>query len=436
MAGLSTVLCIFSFWVPLLASFRASGDNNDLARQFLVTYWVFYAILTHVWYFVYDHLEGLKLGSFVAPLGALFNIWMFYHHGCLVIAQHYVPVLFGRTTGYLSVAEFDHRVLTPLMAPVANSVGLFSQMTGILHSGSKSRRSSDASRRSLNSSRRPSDQPRSAGRVSFLEAVLARWCYMDDPNDLRARYMRNQRLFWDISQAFSSPQRNLRVRDPSVLSPDGLRPQYVVPEAARLVQRQKATSPLPMPKQRDQRGMTAREMARDYSLPIPRNRSAQSLREVGLASGYTVVDSSGFSPVYMGYNGYSQSSGPRENLSTGQSGYNEESSPVQGFTYDGAPNVFTAVPNYGSSQTGRLSRESSVRRKDAGRTRDGSGSSVRHVSPKESRRNVSHDLDQLGSATPPDGFCYLNVGDRWVRTRSMSAGEADRPRFSTLSPRH
>lgn len=176
---LRALLNLFAFWVPLLLSCRATQDKNSSAHRFLLTYWIFYSLSTNANNLMQMYLE-VPLADVVDIATSVFNIWLFYGHGCLVLTHHFLPGLFYRFTGFLSLEEFDHEVLSPVISPVVN-----------------------AATRKLLSRRKGSGARGSAApqlnRLSILDFGVDQLCYTDDPTELYLRYMSSRRILsWPL----------------------------------------------------------------------------------------------------------------------------------------------------------------------------------------------------------------------------------------------
>lgn len=201
--SLAAPLSLLSFWLPLLFSVRAFHEQDSSANQFLLTYWLSYAIANNVCNFLQAHLVNLPLAGPLLLAAIMLNIWMFYGHGCLVAAHYYVPSMFRRITGYLSVAEFDQGFVSPVLLPMVNVVTesrpIRERLTPFLNTHQAGRAgyggpSPDTAR-------------------SILQVGVDRYCYMDEPAELYARYLKSQQFLWGVSLVLAPPKRAGRRRD-------------------------------------------------------------------------------------------------------------------------------------------------------------------------------------------------------------------------------
>lgn len=166
-------LAIFAFWIPLFLTFRAFHEKNSSAHRFLLTYWIFYAMVSNINRILQEVLGNLPLSAIIDGTVSVFNIWLFYGHGCLVVSYYFLPSLVYRLSGILSLYEFDHGILSPMIFPILKS-------KSFLKNGSFSDRNSGIA---------PLDS------FSVLDYGVSRFCYMDEPAELHSRYLNTCRLF-------------------------------------------------------------------------------------------------------------------------------------------------------------------------------------------------------------------------------------------------
>lgn len=200
MFGLQVPLSLVSFWFPLLLSLQACREQKSTAHQFLLTYWLFYAVLNNASNYLQAYLGFLPLADVVELACTFLNMWLFYGHGCLVLAHYYLPDLLYKFTGCLSFAELDKRLITPGVVPMLNVLALTRPFSGIMAPILPRRRSSSNPRRLTLGT--------SLAQVLFsiLDQGVDRFCYMDDPAELHARYLSNRLFLLVVSLAFSHQQ--------------------------------------------------------------------------------------------------------------------------------------------------------------------------------------------------------------------------------------
>lgn len=211
--GIATPLSLLSFWLPLLLSLKAFKEKNGSAHQFLLTYWLFYAIMNNFNHYIQLIFANLPLPDIAYIACALLNIWMFYCHGCLVVAHYYLPTFFHRVTGYLSLAEFDIGFLSPMVSPMLNAVADSKPLTRNLAPFLRGNKAFDSYlyRKDPHGNLVPSGYRTG---YSVLQVGVDRFCYMDESAELHSRYLSSQNFLWGISQLFRPPKRVVRRGEP------------------------------------------------------------------------------------------------------------------------------------------------------------------------------------------------------------------------------
>lgn len=178
-------LAVLAFWIPLLLSLRATRDKNYSAHRFLLTYWLFYAVSSNVSTTLQTVFENLPLVTTIHAAVSIFNVWLFYGHGCLVVSFYVLPDLFHRFLGFRSLEELD-QFLSPVLSPLVN--------------GSKS------------FARKGVTRGRPSG-LSILDYGVHRFCYMDQPAELHQRYLNTRRILQVL--LLKPNKRTSRRRSPS-----------------------------------------------------------------------------------------------------------------------------------------------------------------------------------------------------------------------------
>lgn len=197
-------LSVLSFWIPLLLSLRACREQIPQAHQFLLTYWIFYVVLNNTTGFLQRCLGFSPLADLVNLSGEICNLWLFYGHGCLVLANYYLPDVMYRFTGYESLGELDHRLITPVTTPIFQALSKTAPLARILGPFSPRIATSSPKRLALSSSF-------SQSLHSVLDYGLEQLCYMDTSAELHERYLQNQSLLLMLRLIFNSPPKWKRV---------------------------------------------------------------------------------------------------------------------------------------------------------------------------------------------------------------------------------
>lgn len=159
-------LAVLAFWIPLLLSLRATRDKNSSAHRFLLIYWLLYAVSSNVSTTLQMPFEKIPLTTTIDAAVSIFNVWLFYGHGCLVVSFYVLPGLFSRFLGFRSLDELD-QFLSPVIFPLVN--------------GSKSFAGKGVTRGTLSG-------------LSILDYGVNRFCYMDLPPELHQRYLNARRI--------------------------------------------------------------------------------------------------------------------------------------------------------------------------------------------------------------------------------------------------
>lgn len=220
------VLSIFTFWLPLLFSAKAllRPDQN---LHFLLTYWLLYALMANIQYYLRHVQTAVPFVSLFVYLGDFINTWMFYSHGCLVLSNYYIPGLFGGgVSGSYVIDTWDLRVFDPVVKTLVVKNGFFQNFLGLFPARFLPIDDLIAFNHQL-----CHHFELGGKRLSFLQFGVDYFCYIDTPNELHVRYLRCRRFLLSLACFGQPPRRRRR----AVLKSQQPRPMAPRPEATGYV---------------------------------------------------------------------------------------------------------------------------------------------------------------------------------------------------------
>lgn len=197
MFPLRLLLSVLSFWFPLLLSAKAlQRPSKNL--QFLLLYWLGYIVVSNTQFYVAQ--SGFPLAEAVLIAGDILCLWMFYSHGCLVLAYYYLPGLLSAEDDALSTIDYlEFKLIDPFVSTFIVHNAVFQNILKLV-----SVRVLPFAEL-LNFNHELCSQYKLQKRLPFLQFSVDYFCYMDLPQELHARYVQSRRFLLGIHTATLRP---------------------------------------------------------------------------------------------------------------------------------------------------------------------------------------------------------------------------------------
>lgn len=194
MLAIHPILSLLSFWFPLILSAKAILKPNKNI-QFLLLYWISYVAISNVQYYLIE-FNIIPLKSFVLVLGDLIELWLFYSHGCLVLAYYYLPKLLKQTENRSVIDTLDYKFMDPLVSTFVVRNAFVQSFFHLV--STKFPPIDDLMHFNRELCKHFSSKQR---RLSFLAFSVEYFCYMDLPTQLHSRYLKSEKLIRDLSSS-------------------------------------------------------------------------------------------------------------------------------------------------------------------------------------------------------------------------------------------
>lgn len=194
LSQLAWPLLVLHLWFPLLLSAKALSRPAENI-QFLLHYWLWYLGLTYIQFYV-------QLAPFqgLVDLGiAIFKIWLFYGHGCVLLSRFYLPKATFAATRWTSVVDMEAGFIDPMVLGFVVRNPVFQSTMSVLEN-------SGIARFALSLFAFNHELCRLVlwpKRPLCLHLGVDFFCYMDLPRELAARLQRLERFLFGLRSAVS-----------------------------------------------------------------------------------------------------------------------------------------------------------------------------------------------------------------------------------------
>lgn len=193
---LALPLLVLHLWFPVLLLAKASNRPSE-KTQFLLHYWLWYLALTYIHFYIL--LSLLPLQGILDLMFAVFKIWLFYGHGCVLLLSYYLPRTAFATTGWASVVDMEAGLIDPVVLtfiirnPVWQKIVYVLEKTGFFGFASGIFSFSHELCRLVSWPKRP----------LCLHLGAEFFCYMDSPKELAQRLQNVERFLFGLKAAVS-----------------------------------------------------------------------------------------------------------------------------------------------------------------------------------------------------------------------------------------